>query len=354
MLNQSIRIVLDSGNKGWILEKLANGLTDQLSKLGFASIISNTPKYDGTLNIWMHYMDETLLDFVAEANNVNLMRKIALVTHVDDSLKLARLKFLFDSGVHLIFMSPQHAAEVQLKLDIKNPFDVLLLPSDFAFIPRRFRMGIVSKCYPDGRKNEKWIIEFAKKGILTNSEIYFVGKGWESTAYKLRNLGVATQLYNDVENPYPNYGEIQKFYQSIDLYFYFGFDEGALGSLDAYIFKTDFLISNQGFHSLFETDPGSLFNDFEDALGKLKAKIEKFEKWSNSVNQWTWGSFSAGLIKIILQEDASIAVSGQSLIKTNLKLLIANHAYRFMMLHTLHRLFMVRIPAYIKKSFMRK
>jgi hypothetical protein len=315
--------------------------------------VSDKPSPDSKLNFWMHYMDKTLLSFLKESKNKDLKRKVALVTHVDDSIKLARVKFLSDSGVQLIFMSPQHALEVQMKLGIERPFDFALLPSDYAFSPRKFKMGIVSRCYPDGRKNEKWLIEFAKKNIFSNTEIHFVGQGWESTSSKLRELGIETHLYDGKENEYPSYADIYKFYQTIDLYFYFGFDEGAMGSLDAYIFKCDYLISDQGFHSLFEADGDSLFTDIEDARIKLKQKIVTFERWSESINQWTWDSYSATLAKLISLHPETTDSSPDSLSKTSFKLLATNSAYRFILMHTLHRLFMVRIPIYIKKSFSR-
>lgn len=354
LLNSRLRIVLDPGNSGWILEKIAFQLSQHLTQLDFVCSIESTPSEDIDINLWIHYMDRTLLEVLKKPRTMTVKPKIALVTHVDDSLKLARVKFLIESGVHLIFMSPQHANEIQGALDLDKPFDFVLLPSDYAHASRKYRMGIVSKCYPDGRKNEKWLTEFARLGFLANVEISIVGYGWENTVKKLRALGIETNLYDGMENEYPAYTEIRKFYQYIDLYFYFGFDEGALGSLDAYIFKTDLLVSNQGFHSLFITNQDSLFRNFEDAKQKLKVKIAHFEKWSASVESWTWETFASDIAKHISVGSNSAVRGKKSLTRTNLNLFITNKTYRFKLKETLRRLLFVRFPRFVEKHIRRK
>ena len=354
MNNSRVTIVLARGNSGWILEKISLKLSEHLVALDFECSVAATPSDNSDVNLWIHFMDGTLLEALKKSGKNDLRPKIALVTHVDDSSKLARVKYLFESGVQLIFMSPQHAIEIQSQLKIATPFEFVLIPSDYAFSSRKFRMGIVSKCHPDGRKNEKWLTEFASMGVLKNVEVLIVGYGWEKTVERLREFEVETKLFNGEENEYPAYTEIKNFYQSIDLYFYFGFDEGALGSLDAYIFKTDLLVSNQGFHTLFITNTDSLFCNFEDALQKLREKIKVFEEWSASVERWTWENFASDIAKYVLVEPNSTIGGGKSLIRTNFDLFNNNRTYRLKLRETLRRLFFVGFPRFVGKYIRRK
>ncbi len=356
MTEKSIRLVLDKGNQGWILEKIAIRLQEYISKSGIDCDIAAFPSNDATANFWMQYTDKTLLELIRTSTHRTRFKALALVTHVDESFKLARIKQLEESEVGLLFMSDFHANEVRSMLNHQKDFASALIPTDHNQGPRKFRIGLVSKWYPDGRKNESWIIEFAKKGLLDNCEFSVVGHGWEETVSKLRGYGVECRIFNDVEDRIPNYSNIKEYYDYIDLYIYFGFDEGALGSLDAYVFKKDLLVSRQGFHTEFALDENSFIDNKLDAQEKFILKKENFEKWAESLSKWNWNLYVQNIMSFI---DIHEKVLGHSNYKTNaytanMKLLMSSKGYRKMLPRTLRRIFLVRLPRKIQSFFKRK
>ena len=350
MTLKSIRLVLDRGNQGWILEKIAIRLKEYISEMGIACEIAAIPSNDVTVNFWMQYTDRTLMNAIRTSTNGTKFKALALVTHVDESFKLARVKQLEESGVGLMFMSEFHAKEIKSMLNYKKDFRTALIPSDHNSGPRKFRIGLVSKWYPDGRKNESWIIEFAKKGLLDNCEFSVVGYGWEETVSVLRSYGVECRMFNDVENRVPNYANIKEYYDYIDLYIYFGFDEGALGSLDAYVFKKDLLVSRQGFHTEFKLGGNSFVDNEIDAQEKFVLKKKNFEQWAQSLSKWTWNLYVKNIMDFIeIHEEALRRPNYKTnTSNVNMKLLKSSKGYRKMLPRTLRRIFLVRIPRKIQ------
>ena len=342
----NIRIVLDPGNQGWILEKIAIRLKNQLELNKCKSEIESVPDDKAQINLWMQYTDKTL---VSSAKS-GLTKCFALVTHVDDSFKLARVKLLLELNVTIIFMSKAHAREVAGMLEIDEEFEFALIPSDFNDHVRPFRIGLVSKCYPDGRKNENWLVKFAKDGILNNCEFAVVGEGWEATIANLRVMGIPCEIFSESNGNAIQYEEIKRFYDTLDLYVYFGFDEGALGSLDAYLFRKDLLVTKQGFHTHFALKDDSLVINYEDAKFKLNQKIVDYRLWLESTLPWTWDFYAKRFLSIFERHEVQAAtnMSGTNFFRVNLSLLLGNRYYRTLLPLTLRRIVFVRFPQKIR------
>lgn len=342
----SIRIVLDPGNQGWILEKIAIRLRNQFELNKYKSEIDSVPDEKAQVNLWMQYTDKTLVSCAKSG----LTKCFALVTHVDDSFKLARVKLLIQLKVTIIFMSEAHAHEVAEMLDIDEAFEFALIPSDFNNHFRPFRIGIVSKCYPDGRKNENWLVKFAKDGILNNCEFAVVGEGWEATITNLKVMGIPCEIFSNSNGNAIRYEDIKSFYDTLDLYIYFGFDEGALGSLDAYLFRKDILVTRQGFHTHFALKEDSFVLNYEDAKFKLNQKIVEYRLWLETTLPWTWDFYAKKLISIFerYEVQASTSSSGNNFFSMNLSLLLGNRAYRTLLPLTSRRMVFVRFPQKVR------
>jgi len=353
VLTNSIRLVLDGGNHGWILEKIAIRLQAHISELGITCDIAAAPSHDASVNFWMQYTDRTLMDVIRTSTIPPRFKALALVTHVDESFKLARIKQLEESGVGLMFMSEFHAKEIKSMLNYEKDFWTALIPSDHNSGPRKFRIGLVSKWYPDGRKNESWIIDFAKMGLLDNCEFSVVGQGWEETVSVLRSYGVECRIFNGVEDRVPDYLNIKEYYDYIDLYIYFGFDEGALGSLDAYVFKRDLLVSRQGFHTEFILDENSFVDSQLDAQEKFILKKKNFEQWAESLSKWTWNLYVENLMGFIDIHNKELNRPNYKMNRynVNLDLFKSSAGYRKMLPRTLRRMFLVRIPRKLRSFF---
>jgi hypothetical protein len=283
----SVEIVLDPSNSGWILEKVANRLCLEFSNLGIESKVLPKPDFAASVVLWVQYADKTInLTKVENFTGISS----ALVTHVDDSFKLSRVRKLYLGGVDLIFMSKEHACTIAELINMQVPPFNILLGSDLAIERDVFKVGIVSKCYPDGRKNEGWLLDFAVRGLLEHVELTIIGTGWEKIVKKLRSLGVSIVLFNDQENPYPEYSEIQDATRGFDLFLNFGFDEGSLGALDAFLLGTDMLISRHGFHIEFGLSDDNYVLNLLDAREKFESKKRIFFDKQQKIRGWTWAT----------------------------------------------------------------
>ena len=292
-----IEIILDSGNHGWILEKIAVRLCSQFNSHGIKAEILSAPSDRSNFKFWMQYTDKSLLKYSRINNGTRLS---ALVTHVDDSLKLKNIIDLKKRGVDLIFMSSDHGNKIARDCGFRENFFSVRIGSDLLDL-NEFRIGIVSKSYPDGRKNENWLIELAKKGHLGKSELYIIGRGWGRHVKILRKFGVKVKLFDDEENSYPDYSELVEITKSFDLFIYPGFDEGSMGSLDAYILGLNMLVSRQGFHMEFHLDDSSLFSTYSEFEHKFKSKRNVYAQRQLSLSDWTWESTAEALLEYWFQ-----------------------------------------------------
>jgi hypothetical protein len=81
-----IALVLNDENSGWIIEKIAFRLRDELISLGHNVEISNSKLTGFDVNHFMSY------NFVESSQGIST----AMVTHIDDVLKLKHLKKLIN------------------------------------------------------------------------------------------------------------------------------------------------------------------------------------------------------------------------------------------------------------------
>jgi hypothetical protein len=334
----SVEIILDPNSQGWILDKISTKLQTEFSDLGVKCSVLSKPKYDSSVVFWIHYSDKTI-NF-SETRDFKGISS-ALVTHVDDSLKLARIRKLYLQGIDLIFMSKEHAHNIASSVGMNLPAFNVLIGSDLA-VPRSiFKVGIVSRCYPDGRKNENWLLEFAAKGLLENVELTIIGSGWGNVIKNLRSLGVSVLVFDGHENPYPTYSEILRVQANFDLFLNFGFDEGSLGALDAFLLKTDLLVSYHGFHIEFDLKEDSYVLDLDDACAKFESKKSNFFSVQESLRQWSWSTMAIDLLRHwdTLGEKEQVLSSPKAGVR---QVYVQN--YLQMLLKTLKRIFLVRLP----------
>jgi hypothetical protein len=338
---ESVEIILDPSNHGWILEKVADRLCSEFSRLSLSVKVLQKPEFAASVVLWIHYADKTIK--LAEVENFSGISS-AFVTHVDDSLKLSRVRKLHLGGLDLVFMSKEHACTVAELISIQSsPFNILL-GSDFAVARDVFRVGLVSRCYPDGRKNEAWILDFAIQGLLKQVELTIIGTGWEKTVEKLRDLGVSVVLFNDQEKPYPSYSEIRDATRMFDLFLSFGFDEGSLGALDAFVLGTDMLISQHGFHIEFGLSDESYVVNLIDARRKFETKKRIFLEKQQKIRRWTWESTARDLL---LHWDSLIVTRDSTFTRQTLDKKIRRTyvlAYLRMFVKTTRRVLLIRAP----------
>lgn len=289
-----VQLIVHPGNTGWILEKIANRLKENFESMGVSAQILDSPHGAPDVVFYLHFGHQGIIGSNVDKYSARL--KSAFVTHVDDSAKVKLISNLQIAGVDLVFMSPAHSLEISSMLGFPKSFFNILLGTDLVNTKRRMKIGIFSKCFPDGRKNEKWLIEFAKKNSLEDCEFIFIGVGWERIRDRLEAAGAQVKLYDGIQYPYPEYSDFPRFYKDLDLYIYPGFDEGAMGALDAYVLGVHLLISNQGFHKEFEIEDSSFFSNYEEFSLNLKSALQKYRDHQKALEVWTWTNTAATLM----------------------------------------------------------
>ena len=97
------------------------------------------------------------------------------------------------------------------------------------------KLGIFSSSYKDGRKNEKWILDyFNEENNLQNVILVFIGDGWRDLITTLEDNDLSFEWHRTSSQVHSEYIYQQNKLEDLDYYFYLGFDGGALGTYDAY------------------------------------------------------------------------------------------------------------------------
>lgn len=291
---KSVQLVLHPDQEGWILHKIAQRIKSELERLNVKVKIVGEPEGDADVYFWMYFGHKGISQHLK--NNSHTGIRSAFVTHVDDAAKTRKIAKLVNDNVDLVFMSKDHAHTVSTGLGFDKFFNILL-GSDLAQFNEPYRVGIFSKRFSDGRKNEKWLIRLARELDLRDVEIVFVGSGWKDISSKLNALGVSTIRYDDVENKYPNYTEFPELYKSLDLFLSASFDEGSMGSLDAFILGTDMLISKHGFHKELDLNDDNYLDSYDDLKLKFSKRISNFRNRRAKAQEWTWERTCLDLLK---------------------------------------------------------
>jgi hypothetical protein len=204
---------------------------------------------------------------------------------------------LLDLGVELVFLSENTYSLVSESF--KNVFEknVIRLGSDVQDnLSRKIKVAMCSNIYADGRKNERWLFNLAKNSDPNKIIFRFVGKGWEPTKSKIESLSFEVQHFPQSE--LSNYQATLDSIQWCDLYIYTGWDEGALGCLDAYILGKNLLISSQGFHLEFNLRGDELFINEDDLQKKFELFQEKYFQGYGAIFHWTWTQSAMDLVEI--------------------------------------------------------
>ena len=283
---KTVQLIVHPGNAGWILEKIAIRLKEKFKIDGLDVQILESPRGDSDIVFWLYFGHRGIVKNGGGSYTTRL--KSAFVTHVDDATKLNIIRRLNEDGVDLVFMSPSHSHEISSMLGFTEPFFNILLGTDLVETEQKMKIGLFSKCFDDGRKNEAWLVELAKKENLKDCEFIFIGTGWNRIRDELEAAGAEVKLYDGIQYPYPDYSEFPTFYRSLDLYLNLGFDEGSMGSLDAYVLGVKLLVSRQGFHNEFDRDADSFFSNYQEFSDKFIKNLEHHRSYQKAIKMWSW------------------------------------------------------------------
>jgi hypothetical protein len=301
-----IEIILSQENKGWVIEKIAQKLAENIELQQHEVRILEKPTGKARITHWMHYMN------VREDEYVKCGINTFMVTHVDDIWKFKKLKNVIKKNFIPIYLSEEHRDYASKKID-SNTFSFFAKPgSDLAEIKRSeiVSITIASHVYPDGRKNEKYLSKIANEIDLNGCHFNLIGKRWSPTATELRKANASVLEYSKEIGNYPSYDEINSIIRSSDLFMYLGFDEGSMGALDAYLLGTRLLISNQGFHREFKGMAVDLFEDYESFKSKFENFIFQNLNFIKDTKSWGWQRYALEHLSIWEQLSNKVSLDG--------------------------------------------
>lgn len=275
-----VRIVSYDTN-GWILEKFAKRLEENLKKMGVDVDIASfvDPKADINHHV-SHHSYEPIKGY-----NDTLM-----ITHVNSLELLERIKQQLNRAKMAICMSRETMDFLtangvpRQKLCYINPGHDSVIP------PKKFVLGITHRnheCF-DHRKNIKNLLEICKQ----ISPIYFsfliMGDGWDFIVEDMKSMGFEVEYYNQFDyDIYTNHVMV-----SMDYYLFFGYDEGSMGFMDAVAAGIETIVTPQGFHLDIKNGISYACETIPDFVHTLNRIKEKREARVRSVENNTWMDYA--------------------------------------------------------------
>lgn len=286
---EKLNIRLVYKNDGWILGKFAGKLYEELNNLGQDVSVDSQPDLEADVNHYISYI--RLNKYIHSYEGVST----TMITHIDTAYKARLIGFQADNGTTGICMSKSTMNQLvswgiaREKLCYVNP------AHDGLIKPKKIVLGITNRCYgkEDFRKRDELLYEVCKQIEPEFFELKIMGAGWEKIVNGLRKLGFEVTYYPDFN--------LNIYYQlmlSLDYWLYYGFDEGAMGYLDAMAAGIGTIVTPQGYHLDTRVKPTflcSTVKDFEYTLKKIQS--ERQERIF-AVKDWTWESYAKKHLEI--------------------------------------------------------
>lgn len=276
-------------NDDWILRKFAYKLQSELSKLGQEVGIADSESSAADVNHFIGYWQ--LNKFYSESYKV----RTTMITHIDCLMKKNMIQFQAQNGAVGICMSADTMNKLSLwgvprdKLCYVNP------AQDGEIEPKKIVLGITNRCYKriDFRKRDDMILKVCENLNSRCFKLKIMGAGWNEIVEKMRKMGFEVEYFEDFDR------EIyKKLMPSLDYWIYYGFDEGAMGFLDALAAGVKTIATPQGYHLDVKfglTYPCSTISDFISVLKQIQHEKEQI---INAVKDWTWENYAKKHLEI--------------------------------------------------------
>ena len=270
-----VRLVCHSS--GWILDKFADRMKEQLQLRGIRAEISDSVDSEADINHHIPFHPyEPIKDYA----------DTLMITHVDSLDKLNLLKHQLRTARMGICMSRETMNTLvnwgipREKLCYINP------AQDGAIKPKKYTLGITHKTYMDGRKRVEALRDICNVIDPSYFKFKIMGAGWENIVKEMQAGGFEVEYYPEFD-----YEVYVNLIPSLDYYLFWGFDEGSMGYLDALAAGVETIVTPQGYHLDVKegiTYPCRTVDDFTDVLLELQ---NKRKKRTELVEKWTWSNY---------------------------------------------------------------
>lgn len=284
-----LRICIVYRNDGWIFGKFARKLQEELVRLGQDAFLSE--REDGSADINHHIEFARLNKFCDAENRIRTM----MITHVNCIKEIDLIKFQLQHGVTGICMSEETMNRLSVWGGARERLCYVNPAQDGEIKPRKTIVGITNRCYHgiDLRKRDDMLLDICAGLEPDYFQFKIMGSGWDEIVAGVRRQGFEVVYYPEFDREI--YMELMP---SLDYWMYFGFDEGAMGYLDALAAGVKTITTPQGFHLDTRcriTHPCSTIDDFAKTLRQIQNEKKEIV---DSVCEWTWENYARKHLEI--------------------------------------------------------
>lgn len=288
-IQMRVSIVIRNSWDGWVLRKIGQNLVSALNTLGVDAEYANSPNPDSDINHFMHF---------GFADGVQGSMTTMMITHVDDRIKAKRVKKLLSEQIDGgICMSRYHMEEL-ISYGVGPEKLSYVLPALDNTLVRRIHFTIQCNCYRDGRKNESFLENLARDVDLSFAEFSFYGTGWEVMATILELSGARVSIILPTDDFSKDYTEMRNALAAADYYVNLGWDEGSLGSLDAFVNRTGMILSAQGYHLNIPDERIQFFNDYKEFFNLIVEIRSNYNLRQLAASNMSWSQYARNHISI--------------------------------------------------------
>lgn len=288
-LSRKLKICIVYKNDGWIFGKFANMLQAELKKMGYEAKISQQEDLEADINHYISYGG--LYSFLSVSNTV----RTTMITHIDCTFKMDLIKY----------QAEHNATGICMSLDTMNKLVSWGVPRDkVCYVnpaqdgdvkPRKIVLGITNRCYhnQDFRKRDDLIVKVCERLNADFFKIKIMGSGWEDIIKQITGMGFEVEYHSEFDRTI-----YKDLISSLDYWIYYGFDEGAMGYLDALAAGVKTIATPQGYHldtKCKVTFPCSTIDDFARTLQQIENEKKEIVE---SVKAWTWENYARKHLEI--------------------------------------------------------
>lgn len=279
-----VRIVCYEDIHAWILGKFALKMRENLIKVGVSVDISNVPDLKADIN---HH-----INYGGYGSTVSSLDTL-MITHIDDTTKLALLKKQMQTAKMGICMSKE-AMIILYNLGIPREKLCYINPAHDGVIKARpLVVGITCRVQNDGRKREYMLGKLAETLDPEEFSFKIMGEYWTPYVIKLQNKGFCVEYHEKFD-----YETYTKLIPSLDYYLYMGQDEGQMGFIDALAAGVKTIVTAQGYHLDAVDGISYPFSTYEELLSAFKLIESSRKKLVSSVAKWNWIDYTKKHVEV--------------------------------------------------------
>jgi hypothetical protein len=197
------------------------------------------------------------------------------------------------AGKSAICLSSDLAAALDAA-DVRAEFVTWALPgSDAHGLPPKIVIGLATRVYKDGRKNEWMPVKLCSEFGSEHLEFRIWGADWEPAVAQMQSMGVEVKY-----DPGEDYEAILHGLAECDYYLYCGMDEGSLGTIDALKVGTRTIVTDQGFHRDLVPAIDHLFSNYAELRAIVARLVENRAARLAAIEATSWQSYARRHLEI--------------------------------------------------------